>query len=211
MEPIESIDNNRKTADAKFKAGMAHLKGLGVTKDEGLAAANLLDSSDYDHPFGTLACALLYFTGVGVTRNLENSSMYAHKFCEIASDQAFIKIANDIADGSYGTQNALKLLYGLDSNNPSDALPNQGFVKLTADIKSKGNLKVYISAGVLIFLIAVTAMWALTPKVGALPAISGPDPKTIFSSEEISDAKKRANELAGVFRTEARTAAQKNN
>ena len=48
----ETNENIKATqvGEEQFLKGMAHLKGVGQTKDEGLAAANLLDASDLNHP-----------------------------------------------------------------------------------------------------------------------------------------------------------------
>jgi hypothetical protein len=190
-----------------FTRAFKHLKGIGQPKDAGLAAAGFLDSSDLKFPEGILACALIYFAGVGVTRNTETASEFANEYLSLAQDARLGKIAKEIVDGSLGTQNALKSLAELDNSDASIANPALKTNSNSAGIAPpKNNLKLIVGFGVLGLVVVGGAVFFMLPQAGgnmSLPVSQ--EPSTFFKTEEIQEAKRKALEKAGVVRTEART------
>lgn len=190
-----------------FTRAFKHLKGIGQPKDAGLAAAGFLDSSDLKFPEGILACALIYFAGVGVTRNTETASEFANEYLSLAQDARLGKIAKEIVDGSLGTQNALKSLAELDNSDASIANPALKTNSNSAGITPpKNNLKLIVGFGVLGLVVVGGAVFFMLPQAGgnmSLPVSQ--EPSTFFKTEEIQEAKRKALEKAGVVRTEART------
>jgi hypothetical protein len=70
-------------------------------------------------------------------------------------------------------------------------------------------LFILLAAGVLIL---GGGIFFLLPKAGGNMTLPTPrDPVTLFTPEELMDAKRKALEKAGVIRTEARTAASSDN
>ena len=190
-----------------FTRAYKHLKGIGQPKDPGMAAAGFLDSSDLKYPEGVLACALIYFAGVGVTRNTETATEFANEYLSMSQDARLSKIAKDIADGSLGTQNALKSLGELDkSGEPSSNISSQATSPAVALQPPKNNLKLIIGFGVLGLLVVGGVVFLLLPQAGGSMSLpSAQDPSTFFQADEIQEAKRKALEKAGVVRTEART------
>jgi hypothetical protein len=190
-----------------FARAFKHLKGIGQPKDPGLAAAGFLDSSDLKYPEGILACALIYFAGVGVTRNTETASEFANEFLSLAQNARLIKIAKEIIDGSLGTQNALKSLGDLDnSGDRSLNEPSQANAPSAAIAPPKNNLKLIAGFGVLGLAVVGGAVFFMLPQAGGNMSFPvAQDPSTFFKPEEIQEAKRKALEKAGVVRTEART------
>jgi len=204
------MEENQVTAhpgrDAFIRA-FKHLKGIGQPKDPGLAAAAFLDSSDLKYPEGILACALIYFAGVGVTRNTETASEFSNEYLSLSQNTKLNKIAKEIVDGSLGTQNALKTLSDLDKsseltvNDSSQASsPSVGMAQ------PKNNLKLIVGFGFLGLVVVGGAVFFMLPQAGGNMSFPvSQDPSTFFKTEEIQEAKRKALEKAGVVRTEART------
>jgi len=190
-----------------FARAFKHLKGIGQPKDPGLAAAGFLDSSDLKYPEGILACALIYFAGVGVTRNTETASEFANEFLSLAQNARLIKIAKEIIDGSLGTQNALKSLGDLDNSGARSLNePSQANSPSAAIAPPKNNLKLIAGFGVLGLAVVGGAVFFMLPQAGGNMSFPvAQDPSTFFKPEEIQEAKRKALEKAGVVRTEART------
>lgn len=186
----------------QFLKGMAHLKGLGQPKDEGLAAANLLDASDLNHPTSLAACALLYFCGIGVTRNAQTAAEFAQKYLAIEPTGRCARIAAELVDGSLGSQNALKALHALDNSAANLSQLSQNPGKSAGLAHQAKNKQLYlIGGGVAIALLLV--VFVLVPNIGGGGA-SGEDPAKLFTSDELRTAKQKALERAGLYRTEAR-------
>ena len=190
-----------------FTRAFKHLKGIGQPKDPGLAAAGFLDSSDLKYPEGVLACALIYFSGVGVTRNTETASEFANEFLNLSQDARLSKIAKEIIDGSLGTQNALKSLSDLDkSGDLSSSSGAQTSSSSVGIAPPKNNLKLIVGFGVLGLVVVGGAVFFMLPQAGGNMSFPvAQEPSTFFKPEEIQEAKRKALEKAGVVRTEART------
>ena len=190
-----------------FTRAFKHLKGIGQPKDPGLAAAGFLDSSDLKYPEGVLACALIYFAGVGVTRNTETASEFANEFLNLSQDARLSKIAKEIIDGSLGTQNALKSLSDLDkSGDLSSSSGAQTSSSSVGIAPPKNNLKLIVGFGVLGLVVVGGAVFFMLPQAGGNMSFPvAQEPSTFFKPEEIQEAKRKALEKAGVVRTEART------
>jgi len=199
MTDTNETMNSTSNGEQYFLKGMAHLKGIGQTKDEGLAAANLLDASDINHPISLAACALLYFCGIGVTRNTQTAAEFAQKYLAIEPTGRCARIAQEVIDGSLGSQNALKALHSLDNKNAS--LVNDPVSNPDQARQAKNKQNYMIGGGVVLALLLV--VFVLIPNIGSGGA-SSEDPSKLFTSDEINVAKQRALERAGLYRTEAR-------
>jgi TPR repeat protein len=208
---MEKIDSqvNLPPGQEQFLKGISLLTGVGAQKDESMAAASLLDSSDLDNPSGLFACALIYFCGVGVTRNAQTASEFAQKYLQIDPKGAYSKLCMEVIDGSVGSSNALKALYALGPSAGSSG-PAAFNANLYSTASAAKNKKLYLVGGGAAALVVAIALFVLVPRIGGpLPASSAPDAASLFSSDEITEAKRKALEQAGLVRTEARNEAMK--
>jgi hypothetical protein len=208
---MEKIDSqlNLPPGEEKFLKGISLLTGVGAQKDESMAAANLLDSSDFDNPSGLFACALIYFCGVGVTRNPQTASEFAQKYLQLDSKGKYSKLCTEVIDGSVGSSNALKALYALGPSGGSSG-PATFNANLYSTASAAKNKKLYLVGGGAGALVVAIALFVLVPKIGGpLPASEAPDAASLFAPEEIVEAKRKALEQAGLIRTEARNEAMK--
>jgi hypothetical protein len=212
MSEIENNQNASPKGEAEFIKGIGYLKGAGgYQKDEGMAVASLLDSSDLDNPKAILACSLLYFCGVGVTRNTQTAAEFAHKYMSLEPQGPYIRFCKEIIDGSIGSQNALNML---NSFGPSGAERLNEFLTPEApseqSIAKAKNKKLYIIVGAVCVVVVLSILAIFIPKLGgSLPSNVATDPSKLFTSDELEQAKQKALSLAGQYRTEARDAAMK--
>jgi len=185
-----------------------HLKGIGKPKDPGMAAALFLDSSDQKYPEGLIASALIYFAGVGVTRNTETASEFANEYLIIGNDSKLGRLSKEIISGSLGTQNALNALFELDKNSDENFSSTVAHKSTGAtSLKAKNNSKLLIIFGTLgLITIAALALFLLPRAGGSMSLPTSQDPSSFFQPDELQDAKRKALENAGIVRTEARTA-----
>jgi hypothetical protein len=212
MNEIESNSVTLPNGEAEFIKGIGYLKGTGGhQKDEGMAVASLLDSSDLDNPKAILACSLLYFCGVGVTRNTQTAAEFAHKYLSLEPQGPYVRFCKEIIDGSIGSQNALNML---NSFGPGGSDRLNDF--LTSDTPSEQNTvkaknkKLYTIVGGIGAILVIAVLAIFIPNLGgSLPSNAAPDPSKLFSSDELEQAKQKALTLAGQYRTEARDAAMK--
>lgn len=212
MSEIENNPNTSPKGESEFIKGISYLKGAGgFQKDDGMAVASLLDSSDLDNPKAILACSLLYFCGVGVTRNTQTAAEFAHKYLSIEPEGPYIRFCNEIIDGSIGSQNALNML---NSFGPSGTERLNEFLTPETSseqsiVKTK-NQKLYVIVGLVSVVLIVVILAIFMPKLGgSLPSNTATDPSKLFTSDELEQAKQKALSLAGQYRTEARDAAMK--
>ena len=212
MSENENNPSSFLKGDEEFIKGINYLKGSGgYQRDEGMAVASLLDSSDLDNPKAILACSLLYFCGVGVTRNTQTAAEFAHKYLSIEPQGPYIRFCKEIIDGSIGSQNALNIL---NSFGPSGAerlgeflTPETPSEQLIAKAKNK---KLYLIVGAIGVVLVVAILAIFIPQLGgSLPSNVATEPSKLFTSEELEQAKQKALSLAGQYRTEARDAAMK--
>jgi hypothetical protein len=193
----------------QFLKGMSFLKGVGQGKDEGMAAASFLDSSDLNYPDGIFATSLIYFCGVGVSRNTQTAAEYAQQYLNNFGNQKHSKNCNEIISESMGTQNALKILHALDkaytSTESNVASVNQNLP--IAEIRSASNNKkmLLILLGASLVTLAIGGFFLLPKAGGGLSLPVSKEPSALFSANEIQEAKRKALERAGVVRTDART------
>ncbi len=195
----------------QFLKGMSVLKGVGQSKDEGMAAASFLDSSDLNYPDGVFASSLIYFCGVGVSRNVQTAAEFAHQYLNNHGDQKHSKNCREIISESMGTQNALKILHGLDKGEAnltgkSKALSSFDSAPIPQITAASGNKKMLlIFVGVGIGVLGLSFLF-LMPKAGGELLLPTPkEPSALFTPEEIQEARRKSLERAGVVRTEART------
>jgi TPR repeat protein len=78
----------------------------------GMALARALDASDLQSDEAVLLVALMYFTGTGIQRNTETASFYAQKYLDLSSQGKHRSDAKSIIDGTIGTANAKRLIFG---------------------------------------------------------------------------------------------------
>lgn len=78
----------------------------------GMALARALDASDLQSDEAVLLVALMYFTGTGIQRNTETASFYAQKYLDLTPEGKHRSDAKAIIDGTIGTANAKRLIFG---------------------------------------------------------------------------------------------------
>ncbi len=189
-----------------------------MEKDLGMSIASMLDSSDLEYPPAYLTCALMYFTGTGITRNTETASEFASKYLLFSPNGKYSKAANEIISGSLGTQNATKLLMDLSkeitqaSKFGPEAMGSTGTVSSqgTGHKVSKSNIKLIAGAGVGVVVLVGAALAFLLPSAGGDLMLAPPqsfDVKNVFTEDELKQSRTKALEEAGIIRTQARTKA----
>lgn len=109
----ESSSSQGSPGEELFVDGMAFYTGIGKPKDDGMAAAKLLDAADLGCIKAMLASALIYFIGVGVGRNIQSASEYAHRCILAKPKDSDARICREIISGELGTHNAIKALQNL--------------------------------------------------------------------------------------------------
>lgn len=194
--------SNRAAAIGMFKEGMGLLRGIGTHQDFSMAAARLLDSADLNHPPALFYCALLYFAGVGVSRNTQTASDYAGRYLEASPDGQFSQAAKEVMDGTLGTENAKKLLV------ERPAAP-----KAAQAAGPKSKKKLYIAAAVMVtvMLVGGLAVFSKTRDVSSLgPSdISGIKLESLLSKDDIAHAKQEALATAASLQSDAQSLMQK--
>jgi hypothetical protein len=78
----------------------------------GVALARAMDSSDMGNADASILVALMYFSATGIQRNLEQASFYAKRYIEFEPDGHQKILAESIIDGTIGTENAKRLIFG---------------------------------------------------------------------------------------------------
>lgn len=101
-----------RAAASFFDKAQACLHGRGEAQDDGMAAASFLDASDLGHAEASIMAALLYYTGIGVSRSTSSAAEYARKYLALAPQGTHAGTARDIASEALGTENARRVLYG---------------------------------------------------------------------------------------------------
>lgn len=187
--PVAETSN----AETFFVEGESFLRGSGAQMDESRAIANFLNASDNGHAGGAFKAALMYFTGTGITRNLEEASALARRCLELGAPSAMAERAcNDMLTESLGTANALRLL-----KEREEVLIQSAHEQ----VKRNKNL-VFAGAGVAILAVvsAVAAFLFMQaqnhldePPVGGI--------STVISAEERDHSKKEA--LASIAKLKA--------
>lgn len=197
----QNSDKLNKTAIDFFKDGMALLRGIGTHQDFSMAAARLLDSADFNHPPALFYCSLLYFAGVGVSRNTKTASEYAGRYLDIEPEGQFAEIAKAVINGTLGTENARKLLTERPNAMPSEAKAKQ--------ISKK---PIYLFMAVLIPALAAGSFYfySKSKDVSSLgPSdISGIKLESLLSKDEVNEASKQALLIAATLQTEAQSLMQ---
>lgn len=187
--PVAEVSN----ADKFFVEGESFLRGSGAQMDESRAIACFLNASDNGHPAGAFKAALMYFTGTGITRNLEEASALARRCLELGAPSAMAERAcNDMLTESLGTANALRLLKERE----------EVLIQAAHDQVKRSRNLAYVGAGVAILAVvsAVAAFLYMQaqnhldePPVGGI--------STVISAEERDHAKKEA--LASIAKLKA--------
>jgi hypothetical protein len=186
---------------------------VGQGKDEGMAAASFLDSSDLNYPDGIFASSLIYFCGIGVTRNLQTAAEFAQQYLNNFGDQKHSKNCKDIISESMGTQNALKILHSLDNGEAKNikkgiaASPSESSTIPQLAVASSNKKMIFIFLGASVVILAIGIIFLLPKAGGDLLLPTAKEPAALFTPDEIQDAKRKALERAGIVRTEARTEA----
>jgi len=196
----DAATSNRLASAEMFKEGLALLRGSGVQQDFAMASARLLDAADLHHSGAYFYCALLYFCGVGVSRNTQSASDFANRYLEADSQGAFAKTAKEIIDGTLGTENAKKLLL----TKPAAQNP----VAASSTGKKKGLL--FAAIGVPVVLIAAVAAFTLTKggKSSAPDSISGIALENLLPKEDVEQARKEALSIAATLQADAQVTMQ---
>lgn len=183
-----------------FKEGVALLRGSGVQQDFSMAAARLLDAADLHHSAAYYFCALLYFAGIGVSRNTENASQYAAQYLEADSKGPFAAAATSIIDGTLGTENAKKLLLEKKGGSqPPLKTQSQRKYLLAAAI----GMPLIFVAGLLVFFMSKTQSSL------ALGSIAGIKLELLLPKDDVDQARKEAMSIAATLQTDAQVVMQK--
>ena len=166
-----------------------------------MAAARMLDASDYGHPAATFYAALMYFCGVGVSRNIQSAREYALKYLQMAPDGPFKASAKEIVDGSLGTKNAEKILF---------SRPDQ---IATSASKRKLSLPLLVGVGVVILIGIVASFMLIRSKVAPSAVQMAADIKIdqLLTKEEIDQANKEALTIAASLQSNAKLELQQEN
>jgi len=199
--PSASPSPESNAADAFFRKGGDYLHGRGVAKDEGMAAASFLDASDLGHEAGTIMSSLLYYIGVGVTRNTQTAGEYAQKYLLSEPQGRHAGMAQEIIDGSLGTENARRILYGRAAQTQGAASNGKGTGP------RKNILLGGVAAFVAVLAIAGGVLYAKRDKGGLPDDVSSTAP--LISNEERDAAKREALAIAASLKAEAMTAIKK--
>ncbi len=196
---IASPESN--AAEAFYRKGGDYLHGRGVAMDEGMAVASFLDASDLGHGDATIMSSLLYYIGIGVTRNVQTAGEYAQKYLQSNPQGRHAKTAREVVDGSLGTENGRRILYG-------GAAQIQGATPVGSTAGSRKKLLLgAVAAFVAVVAIAGGVLFATRDK-GGLPNES-PNGAPLISNEERDAAKKEALAIAASLKADATTAIKK--
>lgn len=135
---------NNETAQKSLLEGKAFL----TQGNYGMAIARILDAADLNDPEGTFLASLMYFSGTGIQRNLSEASMYAQKYLQLSPEGRYSSEAKDVIDGSIGTENAKRLIFGSDE-------PYSPAYKVLGGVVEKKNVGIIAAAvvGVIILVI----------------------------------------------------------
>jgi hypothetical protein len=203
---IENIQSTSNVGNDEFIKGINYLKGInGFAKDDGIAIASLLDSSDLGNPEATFICSLLYFCGIGVERNIQIATEFSWKYLNLKPDGPYITNCKEIIDGSIGSHNALKLVYSFGpktSNTINDFLISSGSVE-GGQIKLK-NRKIFIFLTFLITSLVTIGIIIFIPNLGgALREKNDTGQTKFFTEDELDQAKQKVFITVSKFKTEA--------
>ena len=204
---VQSAEKSKQAAAiGMFKEGMGFLRGIGGPQDFAMASARLLDSADLEHPPAFFYCALMYFAGVGVSRNTQTASDYAGRYLEVAPNGQFAQVAKDVIDGTFGTENARKMLVERPAASTKAAAP-------VAVAQVKSNKPMYIAAAVLIPVLLGGGLFAFTKMhdVSSLGPtdISNIKIESLLSKDDVASAQKEAMTAAATMQSDAQSQMQK--
>ncbi len=175
-----------------YAEGEAFLYGTGRPRDEGQAIANFLNASDLGHAGGAFKAALMYFTGAGITRNVDEAVAQAKLCLERGSSVAIAQACQDLVDGSLGTFNAQQLL----------AKDEEGIVQMVDGIAKRQKYLLLAGAAVGLLVLGGALTWFLARQhQDDLPSLAASELARIVSPAEASQARSEA--LASIARLKA--------
>lgn len=144
------MEQNQKDSSVVLDEARRHL----AQGNLGMALARALDAAELDHPDAVMLVALMYFAGVGIQRNLETAAQYANKYIELSPEGAQVKEAKYMLDGTLGTENAKRLVFG------SKSLNNAAYKNLGGPlVVSKSKNVTWAIVGLLVLLLAFTGVY----------------------------------------------------
>lgn len=153
-QPLSS-ENSRPSPEALFSEAQIFITQGNLP----MAVAKILDASDLEHPEATLIAAAMYFAGVGISRNQDEATKYAQKYIALSGESTSPKTkdAHAIIDGSIGTINARRLIFGDQKTalSTSNTPHSGGYTTLEeelAQIKKKNIMKMGIIAATLLIV-----------------------------------------------------------
>lgn len=201
----QSVEKSKQAAAmGMYKEGIGFLHGVGTPQDFAMASARLLDAADLNHPPALFFCALLYFAGVGVSRNSQTAADYASRYLETTPDGQFEQVAKEVIDGTLGTENARKLLV---------TRPNTSKLVAAPVTKPKNNKHMHVAAAVMIPILLGGGLFAFSKlhDVSSLgPAdISNIKLDSLLSKDDITSAQKAALAAAATMQSDAQSLKQK--
>jgi hypothetical protein len=185
-----------------FSEGMGYLRGTSGAQDFGMAAARLLDASDLGHKVAHFYCGLLYFCGVGVTRNAQTASEYATRYLEADPAGPFVDAARGLADGSLGTENAKRILLKGPAT-PKKAGPAQPPARGIPKAALIGGAAAVVAIG------AAAVVFVMRPGAPSqLDSIAAIKLDTLLPADDLDKARKEALTVAASLQTGAQSLIQ---
>lgn len=181
------------SAEQCYGEGEAFLYGNGRPSDDAQAIANFLNASDLGHAGGAFKAALMYFSGRGITRNLDEAATLAkHCLALGPASPAIAQACQDLLDGSLGSFNAQQFL-GKDE---------QGMVQMADGIAKRQKYLLLAAAAVGLLVVGGAAAWYFHgQQQDALPTLAAAGVATVVSPAEASQA--RSDALASIARLKA--------
>jgi hypothetical protein len=207
---MENLDTAKPNPEEDLKQGLAYLTGVGQSKDEAMAAACFLNAFDRGSPDGAVAAAIVYYCGIGVTRDTQQATEYANIYLVKEPNGAHARSMHEIVDMSLGSENARKILMALGGSKSSIVnAPQQVPKNVGPDQRSTDNKKVLIFAGSGVLSIGVILAVLFGGATIGTAGLGKPAPlEKLFTTEELKASKEEAQSFAGLVRNEARQSAR---
>lgn len=183
-----------------YLQGMAFLKGVGAARNESMAIARFLDASDLGHAEAAFKAALMYFNGVGITRNVDEAQGLAKRCLELGPSSALIqRYCKELTEGSIGTENVRRLL------EQDEETILQSDVQLAQ--KKKATTLVLAAAALTVLFAGMGAYFYFSTQDRLdLPSAAGI--ASVIPPEELAQAKKDSLAAIASLRAEAAGAVQ---
>ena len=149
-----------------------------------MAIARFLDASDQSHAGGAFMAALMYFNGVGITRNTEEAKALAKRCIDLGTPSSLVKLyCGELVDGSIGTENVRRLI------EQDEATVQQSDEQVTQKKKMVFGLML---AGAVAVLVAAVGGFFYLQAQDRLDAVPPGGIEGLIPKDEIAQARKDA-------------------